>query len=49
MDDKLIRAANDLGEDVPAVAERFINAYFEDVEAALSMFSIPESFIKKHK
>ncbi|MGD7046419.1 cysteine--tRNA ligase [Jeotgalibacillus proteolyticus] len=33
VDDKLIRAANELGEDVPAVAERFINAYFDDVEA----------------
>ena len=33
MDDKLIRAANELGEDVPTIAERFINAYFEDVSA----------------
>ncbi|MBT2758970.1 cysteine--tRNA ligase [Mesobacillus foraminis] len=33
VDDKLIRAANELGEDVPALADRFINAYFEDVSA----------------
>ncbi|MFB5197752.1 cysteine--tRNA ligase [Neobacillus sp. KR4-4] len=33
VDDKLIRAANQLGEDVPAIADRFINAYFEDVSA----------------
>ncbi|MDR7002481.1 cysteine--tRNA ligase [Neobacillus niacini] len=31
VDDKLIRAANQLGEDVPTIANRFINAYFEDV------------------
>ncbi|MGD6804818.1 cysteine--tRNA ligase [Rossellomorea vietnamensis] len=33
VDDKLIKAANELGEDVPAVAERFIAAYHEDTEA----------------
>jgi cysteinyl-tRNA synthetase len=33
VDDKLIRTANQLGEDVPAIADRFINAYFEDVSA----------------
>ncbi|HEY4551724.1 MAG TPA: cysteine--tRNA ligase [Bacillaceae bacterium] len=33
VDDKLIRAANELGTDVPSVAERFINAFFEDVSA----------------
>lgn len=33
VDDKLIRAANELGEDVPTIADRFINAYFEDVSA----------------
>ncbi|HZG73253.1 MAG TPA: cysteine--tRNA ligase [Chondromyces sp.] len=33
VDDKLIRAANELGEDVPTIAERFIQAYFEDVNA----------------
>ncbi|NRD77508.1 cysteine--tRNA ligase [Bacillus sp. BRMEA1] len=33
VDDKLIRAANQLGEDVPAIANRFIEAYFEDVSA----------------
>ncbi|MGZ4161062.1 MAG: cysteine--tRNA ligase [Neobacillus sp.] len=33
VDDKLIRAANQLGEDVPTIANRFINAYFEDVSA----------------
>ncbi len=33
VDDKLIRAAKELGEDVPTIADRFINAYFEDVEA----------------
>ena len=33
VDDKLIRAANQLGEDVPTIADRFINAYFEDVSS----------------
>jgi cysteinyl-tRNA synthetase len=33
VDDKLIRAANQLGEDVPTIADRFISAYFEDVTA----------------
>ncbi|MFC4803440.1 cysteine--tRNA ligase [Neobacillus sp. GCM10023253] len=33
VDDKLIRAANQLGEDVPTIANRFIEAYFEDVMA----------------
>jgi cysteinyl-tRNA synthetase len=33
VDDKLIRAANELGEEVPAIANRFIDAYFEDVSA----------------
>jgi cysteinyl-tRNA synthetase len=33
VDDKLIRAAKQLGEEVPVIAERFINAYFEDVSA----------------
>lgn len=33
VDDKLIRVANELGEDVPTIAERFIKAYFEDVGA----------------
>ncbi|MFL6516677.1 MAG: cysteine--tRNA ligase [Bacillus sp. (in: firmicutes)] len=33
VDDKLIRAANQLGEEVPTIADRFINAYFEDVTA----------------
>ncbi|MTH55149.1 cysteine--tRNA ligase [Bacillus mangrovi] len=33
VDDKLIKAANELGVDVPSVAERFIDAYFEDVTA----------------
>ncbi|HWO94751.1 MAG TPA: cysteine--tRNA ligase [Bacillus sp. (in: firmicutes)] len=33
VDDKLIKAANELGEDVPSIAERFIEAYFEDVSA----------------
>jgi cysteinyl-tRNA synthetase len=33
VDDKLIRAANQLGEDVPTIADRFIQAYFEDVTA----------------
>jgi cysteinyl-tRNA synthetase len=36
VDDKLIKAANELGEDVPTIADRFINAYHEDV-AALSV------------
>jgi cysteinyl-tRNA synthetase len=31
VDDKLIRAAKELGEDVPTIAQRFIDAYFEDV------------------
>jgi cysteinyl-tRNA synthetase len=33
VDDKLIRAANELQEDVPTIAERFIAAYHEDVSA----------------
>ncbi|CAH0347491.1 cysteine--tRNA ligase [Bacillus sp. CECT 9360] len=33
VDDKLIRAAKELGEDVPTVSDRFIKAYFEDVTA----------------
>ena len=33
VDDKLIKAANELGEDVPTIAERFIDAYFEDVSS----------------
>lgn len=33
VDDKLIRAAKELAEDVPTIANRFIDAYFEDVEA----------------
>jgi cysteinyl-tRNA synthetase len=33
VDDKLIRAANQLGESVPEIADRFINAFFEDVTA----------------
>ena len=33
VDDKLIKAANELGEDVPTIAERFIEAYFEDTSA----------------
>lgn len=31
VDDKLIKAANELGEEVPDIAERFIKAYKEDV------------------
>ncbi|RIW30010.1 cysteine--tRNA ligase [Bacillus salacetis] len=33
VDDKLIKAANELGEDVPTIAERFIAAYHEDTGA----------------
>jgi cysteinyl-tRNA synthetase len=33
VDDKLIKAANELGSDVPTIADKFINAYFEDVQA----------------
>jgi cysteinyl-tRNA synthetase len=33
VDDKLIRAAKELGEDVPTIANRFIDAYFEDTAA----------------
>lgn len=33
VDDKLIRAAKQLGEDVPTIADRFVKAYFEDVSA----------------
>jgi cysteinyl-tRNA synthetase len=33
VDDKIIRAANELGEEVPELAERFIKAYKEDVKA----------------
>ncbi|WP_405098313.1 cysteine--tRNA ligase [Oceanobacillus sp. FSL H7-0719] len=33
VDDKIIKAANELGEEVPEVADRFIDAYLEDVGA----------------
>lgn len=33
VDDKLIRAARQLGEDVPTIANRFVKAYFEDTSA----------------
>ena len=33
IDDKIIKTANELGEDVSELTERFINAYFEDVSA----------------
>lgn len=33
VDDKIIKAANELGEDVSSVANRFIEAYLEDVKA----------------
>lgn len=33
VDDKLIKSANELGEDVPTIADRFINAFYEDVAA----------------
>lgn len=33
VDDKLIKKANDLGLTVPEVAERYIEAYYEDIEA----------------
>ncbi|SFM38388.1 cysteine--tRNA ligase [Salibacterium qingdaonense] len=33
VDDKIIKAANELGEEVPRLAERFIEAYFEDTGA----------------
>ncbi|GAA0434170.1 cysteine--tRNA ligase [Lentibacillus halophilus] len=33
VDDKIIKAANDMGEAVPDVANRFIDAYLQDVEA----------------
>ena len=33
VDDKLIKAAKELGEDVPTIADRFIKAYHEDVGA----------------
>ncbi len=33
VDDKLIKAAKELGEDVPTIANRFIEAYFEDTGA----------------
>jgi cysteinyl-tRNA synthetase len=33
VDDKIIRVANELGESVPEVTERFIKAYREDVDA----------------
>lgn len=33
VDDKLIKAAKELGEEVPQIAERFIKAYFEDTKA----------------
>nr|WP_144924582.1 cysteine--tRNA ligase [Paenibacillus bovis] len=33
VDDKLIKAANELQSDVPTIAEKFIEAFFEDVTA----------------
>ncbi|WP_174615376.1 cysteine--tRNA ligase [Virgibacillus ihumii] len=33
VDDKIIKAANELGEEVPDVANRFIDAYLEDIGA----------------
>lgn len=33
VDDKIIRTAKELGEEVPSIADRFINAYLEDVGA----------------
>ncbi|GAB2568327.1 cysteine--tRNA ligase [Gracilibacillus alcaliphilus] len=33
VDDKLIKAAKELGEEVPVIADRFIQAYKEDVKA----------------
>lgn len=33
VDDKIIRAARELGEDVEVLAERYIDAYFKDTEA----------------
>ena len=33
VDDKLIKAANELGEEVPVLAERFIKAYMDDITA----------------
>lgn len=33
VDDKLIKAANELGSDVPTIADRFIQAFFDDVSA----------------
>ena len=33
VDDKLIKVANELNSDVPTIADKFINAYFEDVHA----------------
>ncbi|WP_026366315.1 cysteine--tRNA ligase [Salinicoccus albus] len=33
VDDKLIRASNELGEEVPVIADRFIDAFFEDTGA----------------
>ncbi|MDQ0157021.1 cysteine--tRNA ligase [Robertmurraya andreesenii] len=33
VDDKLIRVAGELGEEVPVIADRFIQAYHEDVQA----------------
>ncbi|WLR41960.1 cysteine--tRNA ligase [Bacillus carboniphilus] len=33
VDDKLIKAANELKEDVPTIAEKFIEAFLEDVSA----------------
>ncbi len=33
VDDKLIKVAKELGEDVPTIADRFIQAFYEDVTA----------------
>lgn len=33
VDDKIIKAAREAGEEVPVIADRYINAYMEDVQA----------------
>lgn len=49
VDDKLIKAANELGEEVPVIAERFIKAYFEDVGALGQAKSrLPSAGNRKH-
>lgn len=48
VDDKLIRAANELGQTVPEVADRFIEAYFEDTSALNCMKATAHPRVMDH-